>query len=99
MKTAGQQCLSPSKKKRPSSEQPWGNALRGMTSTSLTGGSRMSSCDYGTGHNRINVHMNRKMKLAVIPDSNSGFEDEQILQRCALLQTVRMIIMKVFIQR
>ena len=33
------------------------------------------------------------------PDSNSGFEDEQILQRCALLQTVRMIIIKVFIKR
>ena len=29
--------VSPSRKRIPTSEKPWGNALRGMTSTSLTG--------------------------------------------------------------
>ena len=45
-KTTRQLTVSPSKKRRPSSEQPWGNALRGMTSTSLIGGSRSWSWDY-----------------------------------------------------
>ena len=34
---------SPSKKRRPSAEHPWGNAQRGMTSASLTGDSRLWS--------------------------------------------------------
>ena len=38
--------VSHSKKRRPSSEQPWGNAQRGMTSTSLTGFSRLWSWNY-----------------------------------------------------
>ena len=38
--------VSPSKKRGPSSEQPWGNAPRGMTCTSSTSGSRLWSWDY-----------------------------------------------------
>ena len=38
--------VSPSKKRRPSSEQPCGNALRRVTSTPLTGGSRLWSRDH-----------------------------------------------------
>ena len=45
-----------------------------------------------TGHNRLNAHMFRKMKLAPSPTCNCGLEDqtaEKILQRCPLLQTAR----------
>jgi len=38
--------VSPSKKRRPSSEQPWGNALKRMTSTPLNGGIRLWSWDH-----------------------------------------------------
>ena len=44
-KTTRQQRHLP-QKRRPSSEQPRGNALRGRTSTSVTGGSRLWSRDY-----------------------------------------------------
>ena len=84
--------VSPSKKGRPSSEQPWGNALRGVTSTSLTGCSRLWSLRLRTSHNRLNAHMFKKMKLAPSPTCNCGLEDqkaERILQRCPLLQTAR----------
>ena len=42
-----------------------------------------------TGHNRLNAHMNRKMKLAPSPTCNCGLGDqtaEHILQDCPLLQ-------------
>ena len=45
-----------------------------------------------TGHNRLNAHMFRKMKLAPSPTCNCGLKDqtaEKILQRCPLLQTAR----------
>ena len=44
--SASKTTVSPSKKRRLSSEQPWGNALRGTTSTSLTCGSMLWSWDY-----------------------------------------------------
>ena len=72
--------MSPSKKRRPSSEQPWGNALRGMTSASgLTGGSRYliyPRVSLRTGRNRLNAHMFRKMKLAPSSLCNSGLENQ-----------------------
>ena len=44
------------------------------------------------GHNRLNAHMFKKMKLAPSPIRNGGLEDEtaeHILQKCPLLQTAR----------
>ena len=44
------------------------------------------------GHNRLNAHMFRKMKLAPSPTCNCGLEDqtaEHTLQRCPFLQTAR----------
>ena len=44
------------------------------------------------GHNRLNAHIFRKMKLAPSPTCNFGLEDqtaEHMLQRCPLLQTTR----------
>ena len=45
-----------------------------------------------TGHNRLNAHMFRKMKLAPSPTCDCSLEDqtaEYILQRCLLLQKAR----------
>ena len=45
-----------------------------------------------TGHNRLNAHMFKKMKLAPSPICSYGLEDqtaEHTLQRCPLLQTAR----------
>ena len=44
------------------------------------------------GHNRLNAHMFRKMKLAPSPACNCGLEDQtakHILQRRLFLQTAR----------
>ena len=44
------------------------------------------------GHNRLNAHMFKKMKLAPSPIRNGGLEDqtaEHTLQMCPLLQTAR----------
>ena len=45
-----------------------------------------------TGHNRLNAHMFKKMKLAPSLICNCSLEDqtaEHLLQRCPLLQTAR----------
>ena len=45
-----------------------------------------------TGHNRLNAHMNRKLKLAPTPSCPCGQEEQDtdhILQRCPLLQKER----------
>ena len=45
-----------------------------------------------TGHNQLNAHMFRKMKLAPSSTCNCGLEDqtaEHMLQRCPLLLTAR----------
>ena len=45
-----------------------------------------------SGHNRLNDHTCRKMKLAPSPFCNCGLQDktaEHILQRCPLLRTAR----------
>ena len=45
-----------------------------------------------TGHNRLNAHMHRKLKLAPTPSCPCGHEEQtsdHILQRCPLLQEER----------
>ena len=85
--------VSPSKKRRPSSEQPWGNALRGRTSHFLDRWQQVVVMRlHTTGHSRLDAHMFKKMKLAPSPICKCGLEDqtaEHILQRCPLLQTAR----------
>ena len=84
--------VSPSKKRRPSSEQPWGNALRGRTSHFLDRWQQVVVMRLSTGHSRLNAHMFREMKLAPSPIRNCGLEDqtaELILQRVPLLETAR----------
>ena len=85
--------VSPSKKRRLSSNQPWGNALRGITSASSTGGS------IGVVVMRLHgpqptqrPHVQEKIKPAPSPTGNCGIEDqtaEHILQWCLFLQTAR----------
>ena len=53
------------------------------------------------GHNRLNAHMFRKMKLAPSPTCNCGLEDqtaEHTLQRCPLLQTARQNVQPTAVQ-
>ena len=45
-----------------------------------------------TGHNRLNAHMHRKLKLSPSPKCSRGIEDqtaEHILQRCPLFEQKR----------
>ena len=54
-----------------------------------------------TGHNRLNAHMFKTMKLAPSPICNWGLEDqtaEHILQRCPLLQTARQNVWSTAVQ-
>ena len=93
--------VSPSKKRRPSSEQPWGNALRGMTSHFLDRWQQVVVMKLRTGHSRLNALMFSEMKLATSPTCNYDLEDqtaEHILQRCPLLQTARQNVWSTAVQ-
>ena len=84
--------VSPFKKRRPSLEQPWSNALRGMTSHFLDRWQQVVVMKLRTGHSRLNALMFSEMKLATSPTCNYDLEDqaaEYTLQRCPLLQTAR----------
>ena len=55
-----------------------------------------------TGHNRLNAHMFRKMKLASSPACNCGLEDqmvERVLQMCPLLQKARQNVWPTAVQQ
>ena len=92
--------VSPSKKRRPSSEQPWGNTLRDDFCF-LDMWQQVVVMRLRTGHNRLNAHMFETMKLAPSPICNCSLDDqtaEHIPQRCLLLQTARTTVWPTAVQ-
>ena len=86
--------VSPSKKRRPSSDirEALGQRTERDDHHFLDRWQQVVATRLRTGHNRLSAHTFRKMKLAPSATCSCGLEDqtaEHILQRCPLLQTAR----------
>ena len=83
---------SASVKRRLSSEHLQSQNYRGMTTTCCPGSNMFILVRLRTGHNRLNSHMHRKLKLAPSSTCPCGREEqtvEHVLQRCPLYEATR----------